>query len=678
MRILLSLLLIIGILLPAQADVRPASIFTDNLVLQRDQPVPVWGRAAPGETVTVEFAGQKVSTQADGAGKWKVALKPMPANASPQTLTINTTTFTNVLVGDVWLCSGQSNMGLEVRKALNASQDIARANYPLIRGFMVGAITSTNQSYPIIPTVQTQRYALTPQETCEGAWRVCTPANVINWSGVGYFFGRNLHEKLNVPVGLIMASCGATAIESWIGLEGLKAIPAYHERAISFEEIAKEFIARTNSYPASLETEKRRIAERCQKWFAEIDAEEPGLQSLKDWLPVSLPVTPADNPLGEDPKTVWFCKDVTVPAELVGKEIELKLGLVDGADETFVNGTRVGRTWFDTPKYWSVSRVYPVTPATANVSIAVRVVKLKYPMAFFGPASNMTLGASISLTGEWRMAKSKTMEAGRQPLPAALLDKIPGNYYGHPGVQYNGMIHPIVPYAIRGVIWYQGEANAPFYVDYRSLMPGLIQSWRQEWGYDFPFGIVALADYQPQQTKAVERLGGCYHLIREAQAMALSVTNTFLATAVGVGEGADIHPKRKQEVGRRLALAYLGVHGPTYQSMSVEGSKIRLRFDSAKGLHSQGDPPVGFGIAGEDRKYFFAKAKIEGETMVVWSEKVPKPIAVRYAWASNPVCNVYNGDELPLFQFRTDNWDQSQLVIPDDDPIILPTGWVPK
>jgi sialate O-acetylesterase len=691
--------------MPVRADVSVAPIFSNSMVLQREQPVPVWGKAAPGEAVTVEFAGQQVAGKADAAGKWKVVLKAMPANATPQEMKVGAIVFKDVLVGEVWLCSGQSNMGLEVRKAIHAEEDIAKANYPAIRAFIVGTITSTNGTYPIIPTIEKQRYPLTPQERCEGTWKVCTPANVVNWSAAGYFFARNIHERLKVPVGIIVASMGATAIESWISVEGLKAVPAYHERAVSFETLAKAFVADTNSYPASLEAEKVRVAGQTKTWFNQLDAEEPGFKNnwmaptldTTKWDSVTLPVSTADNPIGAVVASIWFRKQVTVPADWVGKELELQLGLIDGTDEAYVNGVRVGRTWFDTANYWLVSRVYPVPAAavtSTNVTLALRVLKLAYPMGLFGSATNMVLTlkdapattVAVSVTGEWRMAKSQDLDAGRQPRPAALLEHIPGNYYGHPGVQYNGQIHPLIPYAIRGAIWYQGEANAPFYVDYRSLLPGLIKSWRNEWGQgDFAFGIVALADYWGQQTKPVER-GVGYQLIRDAQAMALSLTNTFLATAVGVGEGADIHPKRKQEVGRRLAWAALGTVygqtakpyiGPMYKSMAIEGSKIRLRFDFATGLHAEGEPPVGFAIAGADRTYYFAKAKIDGDTVVVWSDKVPQPIAVRYAWATNPVCNLYNSENLPLFQFHTDNWDQSQLVIPADT-ITIPTGWLPK
>ena len=695
------------VLLPVRADVKVASIFGNSMVLQRDRAVPVWGQAAPSESVTVEFGGQKVTTQADATGRWKVALKPLPANATPQSMTITgggePVVLKDILVGEVWLCSGQSNMGLEVRKSLNVAPDIAAATNPVIRAFTVQAAAMTNQGYTISPTKG--MFALTPQEKCLGAWQVCTPETVPNWSAVGYFFARNLQARLQVPIGIVIASCGATAIESWISLNGLKAISSYRERAESCEAIYNGYLADTNSLPSLLEAEKARLLEKNKVWFAQLDAEEPGLKDhwmaptldTSKWGSVTLPVSTDNNPIGAVVASIWFRKDIPVPADWVGKDLELHLGLIDGTDEVYVNSQRVGRTWFDVEHYWEVPRLYPVPAAavtSTNVTLALRVLKLAYPMGIFGPATNLVLtlkgapagAVSVSVTGEWRMAKSQDLDPGRQPRPAALLEHPPGHYYGHPGVQFNGQINPLIPFAIRGAIWYQGEANAPFYVDYRTLLPGLIQSWRKEWGQgDFAFGIVALADYWPQQTKPVER-GVGYHLIREAQAMALSVTNTFLATAVGVGEGSDIHPKRKQEVGRRLALAALGTvygqtdkpsTGPTYKSMTREGSKIRLKFDFAHGLHAQGDPPVGFAIAGADRTFYFAQAKIEGDSVVVWSDKVPKPIAVRYAWSTNPVCNLYNSEDLPMFQFHTDSWDSSQIV-PTDEPITIPTGWVRK
>jgi sialate O-acetylesterase len=699
-----SLCLIAAFPAAARAAVVPAPIFGDGMVLQRDRPVPVWGRAAPGETVTVSFGGRTVSGKADADGRWKVALEPLAAEASPREMTIAGATdrllYKDVLVGEVWLCSGQSNMGLEVRKVIDAADEIAAATDPQIRAFTAVYAPGKDGWYEFDDAQK--RYAISPQEKCLGSWKPCVVKDVANVSAVGYFFARELKKRLDMPIGIVVCSTGATAIEAWISVEGLKAIPRYRSRAIAWEELAAAYLADKNAYPAAVEAQKKRVAAENKAWFAKLDAEDPGIEGrwmapgldASGWSAVDLPVTLDDNPIGSPIASVWFRKQVTIPAEWVGKELELHLGTIDAVDDTYVHGKPVGRTWFDREKYWEMPRVYAV-PAEAvtgtTVSVAMRLLKLAYHMAPFGPAAEMKLvpkgsdAAAVSLAGEWRMRKAQDLEYGDQPQVSPFLATPPGGHYGNAGVQYNGLIHPIAPYAIRGAIWYQGEANAPFYIDYRSLLPGLITSWRKEWGYDFPFGVVQLADYWGQQTAPVER--GGYTNLRESQALAAAATpGTFLATAVGVGEGNDIHPKRKQEVGRRLALNALGVvygledrtfSGPTYTSMKVEGDRIRLSFDHARGLHAQGEPPVGFAIAGKDRAFYFARAKIDGEQVVVWSDKVPEPVAVRYAWATNPVCNLANDEELPMFQFRTDDWDLSQLVIPKDT-IVIPAGWQPK
>ena len=690
----------------AWAAVVPGPIFGDGMVLQRDRPVPVWGRAAAGETVTVSFGGRTVSGKADADGRWKVALEPLAADATPREMTIvgaaDRVLYKDVLVGEVWLCSGQSNMGLEVRKVINATDEIAAATDPQIRAFTALNAPGKDGWYEFDPSQK--RYAMRPQEKCLGSWKPCVGKDVVNVSAVGYFFARELKKNLGVPVGIVVCSMGATAIESWISVEGLKAIPRYRSRAIAWEELAAAYLADKDAYPAAVEAQRKRVAAESKAWFAKLDAEDPGLAGgwmapgldTAGWSAIELPVTVDDNPIGAPIASIWFRKEVTIPPAWVGKELELHLGTIDAVDDTYVNGKPVGRTWFDREKYWEVPRVYAV-PAEAvtgtTVSVTMRLLKLAYHMAPIGPAEEMKLvpkgsvekPAPVSLAGGWRMRKAQDLEYGDQPQVSPFLATPPGEHYGNAGVQYNGLIHPIAPYAIRGAIWYQGEANAPFYIDYRSLMPGLITSWRKEWGYDFPFGIVQLADYFGQQTAPVER--GGYTNLRESQAIAAAATpGTFLATAVGVGEGNDIHPKRKQEVGRRLALNALGVvygltdrthTGPTYTSMKAEGDRIRLSFDHARGLHAEGEPPVGFAIAGKDRAFYFAQAKIEGEQVVVWSEKVPEPVAVRYAWATNPVCNLSNDENLPMFQFRTDEWDLSQLVIPTDT-IVIPKGWKPK
>ncbi len=685
------------------ADVKTASVFGDHMVLQRDMPVPIWGKAAPGESVSVTFGAQQAKTTADTKGDWKVSLPAMPANAQPAELVLvgatNRVVLKDVLVGEVWLCSGQSNMYLPLRSCMNPTQEMAACNYPDIRLFTTDYAEYKGPGLSIRP--KDKVYALHPQANILGEWKVCLPKNAAGFSGVAYFFGRRLHSELKVPIGLLVTSMGATAIEAWTSLEGLKAIPRYRQRALAFEEICTAYEADTNSFPGSLEIQKKNLPARLKPWFEELDREEPGLASnwmspdtpTADWARIALPVAVTNNPLGTPVASLWFRKEVTIPADWTGSNLDLHLGQLDAVDEAYVNGTRVGRTWFDASNYWERSRLYPVPAkalATNRVTVVLRLVKLIYPMGVFGPAGEMKLtpagstNSAVSLAGDWVMKKSQDLDPGRQP-QLTPVKEMPGHHYGHPGVMYNGLLNPLIPYAIRGAIWYQGEANAPFYADYRYLLPGMITSWRKAWGQgDFPFGVVQLADYWEQQTRPVEPLG--YTPLREAQTAALELPNTFLATAVGVGEGNNIHPKNKQEVGRRLALGALGVAygqtnrvymGITYKSMSVKGNAIRLRFDFATGLHARGEPLVGFSIAGEDRTFYFATARIEGDTVVVSSEKVPKPVAVRYAWATNPVCNLYNAEELPAFPFHTDGWDLSQLVV-GQDTITLPSGWKPK
>ena len=688
-----SLYLLLVALTPVRAEVKVASVFGDNMVLQQARPVPIWGTAAPGDQVSVTFGAQEAKVKTGTNGKWRVMLAAMEANATGQEMTVsggaNRLVLKNVLVGEVWLCSGQSNMGWVVANSRNAAEEIGAANCPGIRAF-TSLIPSIKDGYPV-----------TPQDECRGAWQVCSPESVKRWSAAGYFFARELHQRLKVPVGILVASYGATAIEAWTSIEGLKAVPIYRERAEVYEQLATAYLAGKDKYEQAKARMKEKYPERREAWFKKLDAEAPGLQQkwmapsldTSAWGKISLPVSVDDNPIGTPVASVWFRREVSIPEAWVGKELSLVLGVIDGVDECFVNGVKVGRTWFDVDRYWVASRVYAV-PAAATKSrrivVAVRVLKLAYQLAFFGPAEEMKLALKddpnaqpVSLTGDWRMKKAKDLDPGLEPrLPD---ERIPGSYYGQPAVMYNGVLHPLIPYAIRGAIWYQGEANAPFHADYLHLLPGLISSWRKEWGQgDFPFGIVQLANYQGQQTKPVERWG--FLNIRDCQSAALRVPNTFLATAVDIGQGGDIHPRNKQDLGLRLALGALAaaygykdlVHtGPTYRSMKIEGNSIRLQFDSAVGLVSKGEPIVGFVVAGQNRAFYFAKARIEGESVVVWSDKVAAPVAVRYAWANNPVCNLYNGANLPTFPFRTDDWDPAKIVITDDE-IVLPTGWEVK
>lgn len=490
----LSLLLLVACASLALAEVRLPALFSDNAVFQRGVPVQVWGWAAPDELVSVSFAGQTVRTTALADGTWKLQLNAMPAGG-PYDLTANRVTVKNILVGEVWIASGQSNMQWNVQGAMNSTEEIAAADYPKLRMFTV-------------PNV----IAATPQTDCKGSWAICSPQTVARFSAVGYFFGRELFQALNVPIGIIHTSWGGTPAQAWTDEQTLLDNPALKPMA---------------------------------------DGKNQGLASY------------------------------------------------------------------------------------AN--------------------------AAFTAMSAWLPQASAAQAAGK-PLP--LPPTLPPDPRASPGMPtglYNAMIAPLIPYSFQGAIWYQGESNAGNPAQYRVLFPAMIQGWRRNWGQgDFPFLFVQLANYmstheQPTDTQWAQ--------LREAQALTLSLPNTGMAVTIDIGTPNNIHPPNKQEVGRRLALwarhlSYgqdLVYSGPLYKSMVVEGKTIRLRFDHVGGgLVAKGGPLKGFAIAGADGRFVWADATIDGETVVVQSPEVAAPIAVRYAWDDNPVCNLYNQEGLPASPFRTD------------------------
>jgi sialate O-acetylesterase len=482
----------------AQADVKLPAIFGDNMVLQAGKPVPVWGKADPGEEVevrvsvtkteagqnaaTAEAATQSVRTKADEKGAWKVTLQPLPATDEPIGLVVtgkNKKTFENVLVGEVWVCSGQSNMEWPVQRVNNAEKEIAEAKFPTIRLFQVKKAVSADK----------------PAEDVTGKWVVCSPETVANFSAVGYFFGRELETALDQPVGLIDTSWGGTPAESWATREKLESDPAFKPILDRWTEIDKK--------------------------AAEGGAEKP--------------------------------------------------------------------------------------------------------------------------------ARGEAMGP---------------NHPHHPATLYNAMVSPMVPYAIRGAIWYQGESNAGRAYQYRKLFPAMITSWREQWGQgDFPFLFVQLANFMQRKDQPGD---SAWAELREAQNKTLSLPNTGQAVIIDIGEAGDIHPRNKQDVGKRLALAALKVaygkqdvvySGPTLKDAKFEDGKAVLTFDNVGGgLQAKGGELKGFAVAGEDRVFKWAKAEVQGDKVIVSSPEVPHPVAVRYAWADNPEANLYNAEGLPASPFRTDEF----------------------
>ena len=615
-------------------------LFQDNAVLQCDTRVPVWGTARDGEKIAVSFAGQRVETVASG-GVWKVWLAPMQPDATPRTLTVsgdNTREITNVLVGEVWIASGQSNMerhlGLQPgqQPLRDWEKEAAAADHPEIRMFHV-------------PNTR----AFAPRRDVGGSWAVCTPKSVIDFSAVGYFFARDLHAARKVPVGIIHSSWGGTPAEAWTSAEGLK----------NFAEFAGD-VAEVKRFAVdpALELRKREAVQ--DAWFSKVDTgSKPDASwsavgvAVDDWATMNLPTYVESAGLPGFDGIVWFRREFTLPENWDGGDAELHLGAVDDMDTTWINGQRVGST-----NDWTKTRVYRVPGAFlkrgAN-TLAVRVFDASGGGGLYGGVEEMRLafqtGAnadSVSLAGAWRYRTTVTMAECGWP---------PANFNENatiPTVLYNGMIHPLLPYAMRGVIWYQGENNVGRERQYRSLFPAMIADWRRVWGRgEFPFLFVQIAPYRDLTPE-----------IREAQLLSWQRTkNTAMVVTADCGDADDIHPTHKQPVGARLALAaralaygeQIDFSGPVFDSMEVEGDTAVLRFTHlGGGLVAQDGELRDFVIAGPDKVFRPAQASIAGDTIRVSAAGVSRPVAVRYGWAKVPAGNLFNRAGLPASPFRTD------------------------
>lgn len=656
-------------------DVRMSSIFADHMVLQQDMSIPVWGKAAPGGYLTVDFAGESVGTTVDERGQWYVELGKTDAGGpfELQIIGKDTLKFVDVMVGEVWICSGQSNMEWQVRNSTNAQEEMDSANYPEIRMY----------------TVQ-RAVADEPQEDCAADWKVCNPENVGDFSAVGYFFGRYLHRELGVPVGMLHSSWGGTPAESWTSFETLEAdsmlrpiidrhmrdLEDYPQRLADYNEQIKKIKESGELMPIYQEDVSNRGLENgwVNRHYDDsgwTDYSAPGYWENRDDMKID--------------GAVWFRKRVIIPAEWSGKDLILSLGAIDDFDITYYNGEQVGSTGEDTPQYWVYPRNYEIPAKRVEAGeaiIAVRIFDHYGQGGFGGPGSVMELGPKsmadsepIELSGIWKSKIEKSLDPAAISGPGGKgLPREPrGPRHSHtPAGLYNAMLCPMAPYAIKGAIWYQGEANAGRAYQYRTLLPAMISDWRKMWNQgDFPFGIVQLANFmavseEPQDSPWAE--------LREAQLLtSLKDPHVGLATIIDIGEADDIHPKNKQDVGKRLALWALANYyghdveysGPLYESMEVTDGKIIISFTHvAEGLKVIGGGELkGFAIAGDDHNFVSARARIENDRVVVWSKDVEKPVAVRYAWANNPVCNLYNSAMLPAVPFRTDEIQETTFLM---------------
>ncbi|HEX6182215.1 MAG TPA: sialate O-acetylesterase [Chitinophagaceae bacterium] len=637
MRKNLLLTLFLGVTFAASADVSLPHIFSDHMVIQRDKPIQVWGWAAPGENVKVELASVSQTVKTGKDGKWKIALPQMSAGG-PYTLTVtgkNTMQFTDVMIGEVWLCGGQSNMEWPLSSAMNAKQEISDANYPMIRQIKVPRTSE-----------------LSPKDDIKDAsWETCTPATAANFTAVGYFYARELLKELNVAIGLINSNWGGTNVETWISNASFFGHPEF---AALKSKMPVSFDSLMNSQRQTMETLIRN-----QQGSLPVAGEERqfATASFNDaqWKTMKLPTAWEYAGLPEVDGIVWFRKSFNLTANATGR-VTLYLGPIDDIDSTYINGVYVGSTYeYNVPREYAI----PASVLKAGVNtIAVKVIDNQGGGGLYGTPGQMKLRigeTELPLNGNWQYRIAKVLPPnGVNP-----------NQY--PTLLYNGMIHPLINYAIAGAIWYQGESNAGRAMQYKTSFPLMIEDWRKQWKDNFPFYFVQLTSYN--SANGSNSTGGSnWAELREAQTETLRLPNTGMAVIVDVGESKDIHPKNKQDVGKRLAAIALAktykrervYSGPVFQSMQVQGNKALLLFTNvASGFVVKNKYGYinGFEVAGADQKFYYAKAFVEGDKIVVYSDAVTQPVAVRYAWADDPNdVNLFNKEGFPAAPFRTDKW----------------------
>lgn len=628
-----------------RAEVRLPHLFSSHMVLQRDTPVAIWGWADKGESIQILFADQKIKTKADAQGCWSAQLPARPAGG-PYTLVVkgktNTITLDDILMGDVWVCSGQSNMEWPLDQVNNAEAEVAAANHPNLRLFTV----------PHNPRgVETEDIA--------SEWKCCTPENATHFTAVGYFFGRDLNRETNIPIGLIANPWGGTRIECWISPDTYRTLTA-EQRAFYADQ------GHDINFPnPELDSLYRAIDQGMALFTRMIDSLDPGMSEkwyedsfdTTSWQSIPMPAYWSTIPgLSNVDGHLWLKTTVTLPAGVDQKTGRLILGQIDDNDRVWINGIALGEnSGYLTERDYTIP--YTFLHEGKN-TITLRITDTRGD-------GGIKAGTPIYLeVNNIRYPLNKNWKGKLSMSNAAYYDK---SYHvnGYPSMLYLGMVNPLTRFTIKGAIWYQGESNDSYAYTYRTLFPTMIKNWREKWGTEFPFYWVQLANFMAADSLPSE---SAWAELREAQTMALALPKTGQALTIDIGDPADIHPRNKQEVGRRLSLIALHndygrtdlvYSGPQYRSMEIEGNKAILSFDHiGSGLITKERYGYlkGFTIAGADGKFVWAQAKIDGDKVVVWSDCVSEPVAVRYNWGNNPDGTLYNAEGLPAVPFRTDDW----------------------
>jgi sialate O-acetylesterase len=621
----------LGFTMVLHAQIQLPHFFADHMVLQREMPIPIWGTAPALSKVTVKFNKQKISTTTDANGIWMVKMKAEKAGG-PYTLKVtgfNKIIIKDVLVGDVWLCTGQSNMEWTVGQSDGYEQERIAATQSNIRHFKIEHHTDFA---PLDDILDTQ-------------WQVCSPETVGKFSGVGYFFAQKICGEQNVPIGLINASWGGTNIETWISREAF----------IQSEEFHDMIVKMPNLNTTELEALKIKHIEEIQNLALQDfsasnfinptfdDTNCPSIEQPKIW---------EEQIIGNMDGIVWIRKTFELTADEAQQKAILKLSKIDDFDTTYINGVEVGQT-----QQWDIFRNYTLKPGVLKEGKNVIVIKITDNTGgggIYGAEKDVALALeskTLSLSGFWKFQVEKVIFSTQE------------NAY--PSIAYNAMIHPLKSLAIKGVLWYQGESNASRAYQYRTAFPLLIEDWRKHFNQvNLPFYYVNLATYK---TDGNSNIGDGWCELREAQAMTLSVPHTGMVVTTDIGNPNDIHPTNKKEVGKRLANIALHelygknviYNGPSFERMEIKGNQVLVTFkDVADGLKTKGNSQVlGFEIAGADQVFYPAQAQIVNQIVVVYSDQVAQPLAVRFGWlGDDEACNLFNSADLPAVPFRTDDW----------------------
>jgi sialate O-acetylesterase len=638
------LLVFVGLLLfvESNSQVKLPRLISDGMVLQRETTVKIWGWASPAENVSIKFLDNSYSTVANSNGDWHIKLNNLDSGG-PFTMEIeasNSIQLNDIYIGDVWVCSGQSNMELPMRRVAWVYPDvIANSDNPKIRHFNV-------------PTQY--NFKSTRTDFDQGSWVAATPENVLDFTAVGYFFALELFATNEIPIGLVNSSLGGSPAEAWMSEEALKQFPNHYEELQRFK--SDELIAEIMS------SDRKRI----QGWYnllnqkdeAYKDKQGPWFQEKIDdseWPSIQVPSYWSNTDLEGVNGVVWYRKKVSIPKEMVNESAMIILGCIVDADSVFVNGSFVGTTSYQYPP-----RRYIIPHGIlkdGENTIAIRVISNSgnagfVPDKIYGIVFSTD---TIDLAGKWKYKLGASMD----PLADETFIR------WKPSGLYNAMLAPMLNFSIKGVIWYQGESNAGRPEEYANLFPAMIKNWRKDWKQgDFPFLYVQLANFMKSYDYPTQ---SNWAKLREAQLKTLSIPNTAMAVTIDIGEWNDIHPLNKKDVGYRLALAAQKVaygkanvvhSGPIFKSMEIKGNKAIISFTNVGGgLKIKGKELKHFAIAGANKQFVWADAKVKGSKVIVKSKDVKNPVAVRYAWADNPDgANLYNKEGLPASPFRTDRW----------------------